>query len=359
VFEPHREPKPNEFNMWRGFAFIPAKGTDKIGSLLRHIWIVICRRNREKFRYILRWMAWAVQNPEKQSETVVVLRSELEGTGKSTVSEAMRVIFGEHGATLSNPEQLLGSHAGEALENCCFVALEEVLFAGDPRVSDMLKARITGATIHVNPKGRMAYEVPNRMSGFLTTNHSWSAPAGGGARRWFICDVSEEKAGDKEWFDAIHSDLADGGYAQLLGFLKGLRLGKWHPRELVRTVELAEQQIRSAGSVEQWLLDCLLDGGVNIVTDGRLSTHPMPLGIALPNYVLRNSYQAHTRSRGQRLECAAHFGRAMTKILGESSRRENIESNGMKHRGFYLPEADELRARLERSLGVKISEGVR
>jgi hypothetical protein len=49
----------------------------------------------------------------------------------------------------------------------------------------------------------------------------------------------------------------------------------------------------------------------------------------------------------------------MTKILGESSRRENIESNGMKHRGFYLPEADELRARLERSLGVKISEGVR
>jgi Primase C terminal 2 (PriCT-2) len=38
----------DEFNFWRGFAIEPIEGTDKIGRLLRHIWVAICRRNKKK-----------------------------------------------------------------------------------------------------------------------------------------------------------------------------------------------------------------------------------------------------------------------------------------------------------------------
>jgi hypothetical protein len=50
----------------------------------------------------------------------------------------------------------------------------------------------------------------------ITTNHTWSAPAGDGARRWFVLSISEEKVGDSAWFEPIYAGLDRGGYGQFL-----------------------------------------------------------------------------------------------------------------------------------------------
>ena len=55
--------EPDEFNLWRGFGVEPRKGWQKQRRLLRHIREVICRRDKAKFKYLIRLLAWMVQNP--------------------------------------------------------------------------------------------------------------------------------------------------------------------------------------------------------------------------------------------------------------------------------------------------------
>jgi hypothetical protein len=85
VFKPGGTTGLDEFNLWRGFGVEPREGREKQRRLLRHIWQVICRRDKAKFKYLMLWLAWAVQNPDKFPGTIIVLKSRKQGTGKSTI----------------------------------------------------------------------------------------------------------------------------------------------------------------------------------------------------------------------------------------------------------------------------------
>ncbi|MCC3247432.1 RepB family DNA primase [Methylocystis sp. WRRC1] len=362
IFDPHRKARIDEYNFWRGFGVAPIQGRDKIKSFLAHLWVVIARRDRRKFRYLIRWLAWSVQNPEKRAETVIVLKSESEGSGKSTVSDAMRVIFGKHAAVVSDSSEVVGNHVDD-LEFVSFLQMEEALFAGDPRIADRTKHAITGTSLRINPKGRKAYQAPNRLHAILTTNHSWAVPAGREARRWFVCEVSGEKVGDRAWFDKIYDDLQAGGYGQLLNYLQRKKLGSFHPRNMPRTFELAEQQIRSASTVHQWLLVCAAEGFVAAYDGAARKDHlRLELGAAHPSAHLYAAYTGATKMQGGRVETQDAFCKRLTKILGEDSRvRDIICDNVRHHRGYYLPHGDELARAVERSLGVveRVTDGAR
>src|SRR5262249_46080583 len=155
-------------------------------------------------------------------------------------------LFGDvHSMVVSKPEEIVGDF-NDGMDLVCFVQLEEALFAGDPRTASRMRHEITGERLRINPKGRRAYEVPNRMGAILTANHSFVWPAGKRDRRAFILDVKEDHANDRTWFGPIYDGLKDGGYEQLLHLLRNLPLGSWHPRELLRTQELADQQRMNA-----------------------------------------------------------------------------------------------------------------
>ena len=214
VFEPTGHTLTDEYNLFRGFAIQPRMGYQKQRRLLRHIWRVICRRDKTKFKYFMQWLAWAVQNPDRHAEVVVVLMSEAEGCGKSTVGQVMLDIFGQgkagHGLLVDHKDQLLGKFNSH-LETVCFALGEEVLWAGDHSTADALKSRITASTIPIEEKYRHRREVPNRLHVMLTTNYAWAIPAGVQARRYFVVEVSDEVAQDKKWFDPLYRDLKDGG----------------------------------------------------------------------------------------------------------------------------------------------------
>jgi hypothetical protein len=194
---------PDDYNLWRGFAVKPKQGFQKQRRLLRHIYRIICRRDKTKFKYLMKWLAWAVQNPHRHAEVVVVFKSDAEGCGKSTLGAVMLEIFGTaHGLLVDNKEQLLGTFNAH-LEMICFVLGEEVLWAGDAKTADLLKSRATASLIPIEAKYRQQRQVPNRMHVMLTTNHSWAIAAGVQARRYFVCEVSDEVAQDKSWL--IHS----------------------------------------------------------------------------------------------------------------------------------------------------------
>ena len=140
------------------------------------------------------------------SALMLVLKSRKQGTGKSTLGKVMLDIFGQHGALIDDKERLLGRFT-DWLESICFVVAEEILFAGDLKSADKLKSVITGDTIQVERKFGSCRPIPNRLKTLVTTNHDHAVAAGVQDRRNVVFDVSDERAGDKAWFDALYKDL--------------------------------------------------------------------------------------------------------------------------------------------------------
>jgi hypothetical protein len=348
VFKPRGTVEANEYNLFRGFAIAPMVGIRKQRRLLQHLWKIICKRDKIKFKYFMRWLAWCVQNPDRRAEVVVVLMSEAEGCGKSTVGQVLLDIFGQgkgrHGLLVEDKEQLLGKFNGH-LETTCFVLGEEVLWAGDHNTADALKSRITASTIPIEEKYRARRAVPNRLHVILTTNHSWAIPAGVNARRYFVVEVSDEVAQDKTWFDPLYQDLRDGGTAEFLNLLLKLKLGNWHPREVPKTDELAQQQVLSAGSTEQWLLACAEMEGV-------IGSGPIPaaqLGMLVSTQELYGAYSDFTRRRNARIDSPPNFGRLLKKICGPS-RRLPANRSPQRSPAYSMPTASQLTQLVHRHL---------
>ena len=128
IFDPKRPSGvacgPGEFNFWQGFGVGPVEGDDKIQRLLAHIAQIVCNGDITKWRYLINWLAYCVQNSGEHPGVAIVLRSSAEGSGKSLLGELMVRIFGRHGLTISDNCRLLGNH-DEHLEFACFVLIEE------------------------------------------------------------------------------------------------------------------------------------------------------------------------------------------------------------------------------------------
>ena len=357
VFKPGGTTEPHEFNLWRGFGVEAHEGWQKQRRLLRHIREVICRRDWEKFKYLIRYLAWAVQNPDKHSGVVIMLKSRKQGTGKSTLGKVMLDIFGPHGALIDDKERLLGRFT-DWLENVCFVLAEEILWAGDHKAADKLKSLITGDTIQIERKFGSCWQIPNRLKTIATTNHDHAIAAGVRDRRNVVFDVSDDRVGDRAWFDCLYRDLAAGGTSEFLYLLKHVQLGGWHPREILKTAETTEQQRMSGDSVSQWSQACIIADA--IIGAGRGSygsdiTHD--LGTPISFEALREAYTGFCRQNSLRALSTDGFGKACADMFGPRKRLRALQSTIGKGKrrpwGYHIPKGSKWQEKVDARLGIK------
>jgi hypothetical protein len=349
VFKPGGTAEPHEYNLWRGFGIEARKGWQKQRRFLRHLLKVVCQRNKEKFKYLMRLLAWFVQNPDKQAGVVLVLKSREEGTGKSTVSRVMLDIFGRrHGVLVDEKNRLLGNF-NDWLETTCFVAAEEILFAGDRKSADKMKSMITSDIIQIEGKYRNCRQVPNRLKIIETTNHDHAFAAGVGERRHVAFEVSSEHANDRGWFGPLYDDLENGGTSEFLWLVQNLQLGDWHPRMILRTEETREQQRMSGDSVSQWSQACIVADEIAVSDRG---PH-YDLGGLISSRDLLNAYTDFCRKAGQRPMGPEEFGRACTGMFGPRNRLPANPGTNKRPWGYYVPTAWNWQQEVDKRLGVK------
>jgi hypothetical protein len=350
VFKPGGTTEPTEFNLWRGFGVEPRRGWQKQRRLLRHIFQIICRRDKAKFKYFIRWLAWAVQNPDKHSEVVIVLKSRKQGTGKSTVGAVMLKIFGPHGALVDDKDRLLGRF-NDWLETTSFVLGEEIMWAGDHKSTDKLKSMITADTVQVERKNGAIRQIKNRLHPMMTTNHDHAVDAGVGDRRNVTLDVDDERACDETWFGPLYRDLEDGGIREFFWFLKNLRLGDWHPRQIIKTAETTEQQRMSADSISQWARACI---EADSIIGGSQSSYPTShdLGMTLASEELRAAYTGYCKQQTLRAANIVSFGMACTEMFGPRKRLKAQPNSKRRPHGYDVPSGNKWRRKLDKRLGI-------
>jgi hypothetical protein len=69
-------------------------------------------------------------HPDQPPETVVVLQSRAQGTGKTTLGNVMRRIFASHARAVSSKARLL-SRFNADFDTVCWISGEEMLWAGE------------------------------------------------------------------------------------------------------------------------------------------------------------------------------------------------------------------------------------
>ena len=151
----------------------------------------------------------------------------------------------------------------------------------------------------------------------MTTNHDHAVGAGVGDRRFVVFDVSDERACDKSWFDPIYRDLEEGGANEFLHFLQNVKLGDWHPREILKTAETLEQQRMSGDSVSQWAQACVEADA--IIGDTRHGFHH-DLGERIATEDLREAYTGFCKQQSLRPANREVFGKACVEMFGPRKR---------------------------------------
>lgn len=251
-----------KLNLWQGWKIKPAPGD---WTLMRaHIFEVLCAGDEESFQYLICWLAWCVQHPDRRAEVAAVFKGR-RGTGKGTLGNAMCKIFGQHGIHISNADHLTGRFNNH-MRDACFLFADEAYFPGTLSAEGDLKRKISEPTLFIESKGRDGVEVPNMLHVMLASNEAWIVPAGEGERRFVQFDVSDIHMQNNEWFGPLFKQLDEGGLAAMLHDLLNHPLDDWHPRQLPANTNLLQQQKMSLRPLDAWFVE-LLESGVLVGCD--------------------------------------------------------------------------------------------
>lgn len=282
------------YNLWRGYAFKAKPGDCSL--FIEHVKRVICKDDKTCYDYLLRWMAYVVQEPGSPGQIALVMKGRM-GTGKSFFAKHFGALFGRHYLPVSDPKHLVGSFNAH-LRDCVLLFADEAFYAGDKKHESILKTLITEDTIAVEAKGVDVELQRNCVHVMMASNESWAVPADLGDRRFFVLNVSDRRRLDAEYFGAIEAQLKAGGYEALLDYLLNLDLKGWDVRNRPKTDALLEEKLNSLSVEFDWWYTCLRDGQIEP------NVPAWPLDI--PTVALHASILRHVKSwRGLSMRSSA------------------------------------------------------
>lgn len=340
VFRPGAGPDIAGFqNLWRGWAVEPEAGD---WSLMReHVRAILAAGNEEHADYIVRWTAWAVQNPARQAEVALVFRGG-RGVGKGIFARAIKDLFGQHGLHIRSSKHLTGDF-NLHLRDCCLLFADEAIAPGDKARESQLKGLITEPELLIEGKGIDAVNWPNYLHIVMASNEKWVIPAGDDERRYAIFDASSARQQDPAYFGALAGELKSGGLAAMLFDLLSMDLGDWHPRANVpQTDALVQQKIESLSGLDAFMFDLLRVGDFPVERDEHHKEMVKVKGVPfVATSVLRDSAAYWLRSRHGEQHVSGNDVSELMAALGATKYRRG----GGGERGFLLPSLTTMRKR--------------
>ena len=243
-------------NLWRG-PIDPKEGScDIIDELL---WKVLSNQSQEKYDYLTRFLAHAVQKPEDKPEIMLVFYGS-QGTGKGSFFKLIEKIWPYTTLFVQDVKEVVGTYTG-GLERAFFVNMDEALFNKDAKSANALKTKISENKMRIAEK----YEPNRTISSFhrfiAATNNEHFAQIARGDRRFFVCEVSDVYKQDTEFFSRFNEALNDGSsVAAFVHKLRNKDLENFQVRNRPKTKEHALQIIESLSDFEKYVLDMLQSG---------------------------------------------------------------------------------------------------
>lgn len=177
-------------------------------SLIYHL----CEQEKEAVQFLLKWLAYPLQNTGAKMATCVLMHGNVQGAGKSLLfGNIMKKIYGEYHATVG--QQQLDSNYNDWIENKLFAVFEEIVDNKKKHnVMGMIKHLITGETIYISKKFISGWEMDNYLNSVFLSNNTQPLPIEEKDRRFLILNPTRSLTG--ELYEKVMNEIeSDGIYA--------------------------------------------------------------------------------------------------------------------------------------------------
>lgn len=227
-FDPSGKDGSVQLNTWRGWPLQPKQGRcDLLLELLEYL----CSgesNGREVYTWLLRWMAYPLQNPGAKMASAVIMHGP-QGTGKSTVFQTLAKIYGDY-STVLNQRGLEDKFNSDWSDSKLFILAEEVVTRAEMwHIKNELKELVTGEWIRINPKNIAAYRQRNHVNIVYLSNEDQPLPIENDDRRHLV--IWTQPMLTEEYYDQVFIELENGGTEAFYHYLLNLDLGDFHPKK--------------------------------------------------------------------------------------------------------------------------------
>jgi hypothetical protein len=140
----------------------------------------------------------------------VLLVSETQGVGKSTLGGILAALVGTHNTSFPDEKEITNSDFNSWLARKRLAVVNEIYAGHNHKAYDRLKSLMTDDVVRVNEKHEKAYELENWVHIFACSNSRRALQIHDQDRRWLVPRVVEVKWPDAK-FAEFHAWLADCG----------------------------------------------------------------------------------------------------------------------------------------------------
>lgn len=211
-FDPAGQDAQIRCNLWGGWPTMPRPGAcERLLELLEYL----CSQEdkpREVYQWLLRWVAYPIQNPGAKMKTALVLHGP-QGVGKNLFFESVMAIYGQYG-------RIVGQDAIEDKFNADWVSKKLFLIADEVvarqelfHTKNRLKGLITSDWIRINPKNIAGYYERNHANIVFLSNETQPLVLERDDRRYAVIWTPPQLS--QTFIDETVAELKAGGIAAL------------------------------------------------------------------------------------------------------------------------------------------------
>ncbi|WGG48939.1 DUF5906 domain-containing protein [Rugamonas sp. DEMB1] len=220
VFDPTQQADPiTAVNIFLGWPVKP-KADDQLVAPILALLASLCGAEdnaADCVEWILRWLAYPLQNPGAKMQTALLMFGEKQGTGKSLFfQDVVAPIYGDY-ATVASQHQLDSSFTAWRSRKL-FVLFEEVLSRDDKYSHNgTLKYMITGKSMSINQKNLPEREERNHMNSAFLSNEPQPIPLELEDRRFMVIEARNKQP--QSFYDPVVWSINHGGVEAFYQFL--------------------------------------------------------------------------------------------------------------------------------------------
>ena len=197
--------------------------------------------------HVLRWCATLIARPEVRMRYAMLLISERQGVGKTTLVDAVLApLIGRWNVSSPSESQIADSGFNSWIAHKRLAHVSEIYSGQSRKTYDRLKAVIADDSVDVNRKYMEEYTIENWVHVVACSNSIRALHVDDGDRRWLIPRITEELK-PRQWWDAFHGWLRSGGLSIVAAWAEGyvseqgaVRTGDRAPETTAKSEVIAE-----------------------------------------------------------------------------------------------------------------------
>jgi hypothetical protein len=241
--------------------------------------------NSDERKQVTRWVATLVGRPDIRMEYGLLLVSEKQGIGKTTLGSAVLApLVGTQNVGWPSENDITNGNFNDWIANRRLVIVNEIYSGHSWKAYNRLKSLITDSEVQVNQKYMRQYTIQNWCHIFACSNSRRALRMEEDDRRWFYPEITEERW-PKESFEKFRRWLSSGG----LGIIKTWAMGYGDyvlPGQRAPMTEQKKELIEGSRSEAQLEAAQIAEAMIN---------YPEPCALAMKTVVMAVRAQAQGR----------------------------------------------------------------